>query len=318
MDYNSIYMKRKELLAQWLGNRQRKYADGLALFRSLASEPIKKRYSLFLEKGSEEISNPFDPRFTQLVNCLSRIAQSIRAGQAIPAAEEEVLTVTVADKEKEQERDQRQRRIQELEDDNNDLTTRIGYLEDESGNHGEEIEGLKEQVEANLDEILQLRKEVDVLNSPGVKVVTEESLTPELKKAYQRIKEIAPLYASLHADIANPATPDDDRKKLADKLCDLDDERRLLWKQIDDWAEGKAVQLDVKRPEYSDNPTVRGYEMARQMKRLRQNIANSQEAAEKAKADGRQTIYENARKRLERYQAELKELEEEIQGEKIQ
>lgn len=58
--------------------------------------------------------------------------------------------------------------------------------------------------------------------------------------------------------------------------------------------------------------------MARQMKRLRQNIANSQEAADKALADGRQTIYENAMKRLERYRAELKELEEEIQGEKIQ
>lgn len=310
-------MKRKEQLQQWLGDRRRTYADGLRLFRALASDAMAKRYSAYLEQSADGVSNPFDPRFTQLVNCLSKISHAIRSGQHIPAAEEELLTVTVPADDKTVEREARQRRIEELKADNEDIATRIGYLEDENGTHADDIAELQEQMEQNLDEIQQLRKDVDQLSAPGVKIVTEESLTPELKKAYQRIKEIAPLYASLHADIASESTPDDDRKRLADKLCDLDDERRELWKQIDDWAEGKGVRLDEKRPEYSDNPTVRGYEMARQMKRLRQNIANSQEAADKALADGRQTIYENAMKRLERYRAELKELEEEIQGEKI-
>lgn len=311
-------MKRKEQLQQWLGDRRRTYADGLRLFRALASDAMAKRYSAYLEQSADGVSNPFDPRFTQLVNCLSKISHAIRSGQHIPAAEEELLTVTVTADDKTVEREARQRRIEELKADNEDIATRIGYLEDENGTHADDIAELQEQMEQNLDEIQQLRKDVDQLSAPGVKIVTEESLTPELKKAYQRIKEIAPLYASLHADIASESTPDDDRKRLADKLCDLDDERRELWKQIDDWAEGKGVRLDEKRPEYSDNPTVRGYEMARQMKRLRQNIANSQDAADKAQADGRQTIYENAMKRLERYRAELKELEEEIQGEKIQ
>ena len=311
-------MKRKEQLQQWLGDRRRTYADGLRLFRALASDAMAKRYSAYLEQSADGVSNPFDPRFTQLVNCLSKISHAIRSGQHIPAAEEELLTVTVPADDKTVEREARQRRIEELKADNEDIATRIGYLEDENGTHADDIAELQEQMEQNLDEIQQLRKDVDQLSAPGVKIVTEESLTPELNKAYQRIKEIAPLYASLHADIASESTPDDARKRMADKLCDLDDERRELWKQIDDWAEGKGVRLDEKRPEYSDNPTVRGYEMARQMKRLRQNIANSQEAADKAQADGRQTIYENAMKRLERYRAELKELEEEIQGEKIQ
>lgn len=311
-------MKRKEQLQQWLGDRRRTYADGLQLFRALASDAMAKRYSAYLEQSADGVSNPFDPRFTQLVNCLSKISHAIRSGQHIPAAEEELLTVTVSADDKTVEREARQRRIEELKADNEDIATRIGYLEDENGTHADDIAELQEQMEQNLDEIQQLRKDVDQLSAPGVKIVTEESLTPELKKVYQRIKEIAPLYASLHADIASESTPDDDRKRLADKLCDLDDERRSLWKQIDDWAEGKGVKLDEKRPEYSDNALVRGYEMARQVKRLRQNIANSREAADKAQADGRQTIYENAMKRLERYRAELKELEEEIQGEKIQ
>ncbi|HIY89433.1 MAG TPA: hypothetical protein H9824_12145, partial [Candidatus Bacteroides pullicola] len=264
-------MKRKEQLQQWLGDRRRTYADGLRLFRALASDAVKKRYSAYLEQGADGVSNPFDPRFTQLVNCLSKIAQAIRAGQTIPTAEEELLTVTVPADSQAKEREERQRRIEELKADNEDIATRIGYLEDESGTHADEIDGLKDQMEQNLDEIQQLRKDVDQLSQPGVKIVTEESLTPELKKVYQRIKEIAPLYASLHADITNESTPDEERKKLADKLCDLDDERRALWKQIDDWAEGKGVRLDEKRPEYSDNALVRGYEMARQVKRLRQN-----------------------------------------------
>lgn len=315
-------MKRKEQLQQWLGDRRRTYADGLRLFRALASDAMAKRYSAYLEQSADGVSNPFDPRFTQLVNCLSKISHAIRSGQHIPAAEEELLTVTVPADEQAQERADRQRRIDELKADNEDIATRIGYLEDENGTHADDIAELQEQMEQNLDEIQQLRKDVDQLSAPGVKIVTEESLTPELKKVYQRIKEIAPLYASLHADIANESTPDEERKKLADKLCDLDDERRSLWKQIDDWAEGKGVKLDEKRPEYSDNALVRGYEMARQVKRLRQNIANSRDAADKAQADGRQTIYENALKRIERYEAELKELEAEIakeqEGEKVQ
>ncbi|UVV77375.1 hypothetical protein NXW84_06400 [Bacteroides fragilis] len=64
----------------------------------------------------------------------------------------------------------------------------------------------------------------------------------------------------------------------------MDDERRKLWKQIDDYAEGKqaTLELDAKRPEYSENAVVRGFEIARQIKRLKQNITNSKTAAERA------------------------------------
>lgn len=316
-------MKRKEQLFNWLADRQRKYADGMALFRLLANDSMKQRYGTFLERGEDGVTHPFDPRFTQLVNCLSKIAQNIRAGIVIAAAEEEidVRQVSVSDAEKQAELKKRNDRIQQLDDLNEDLQTRIGYLEDGSEEHAEEIEELKKQVESNLEEINQLRKEVDALNMPGVKVVTEATLPKKLQKAYDRIKEIAPLYASLHNDLTNTELSDDERKKLADQLCGLDDERRKLWRSIDQWAEGKAsLDLSEKRPEYSDNAVVRGYEMARQIKRLKENIRNSQTAAEKAQADGRQNVYENAMKRIQRYEAELKELEEEVQqeSEKVQ
>lgn len=316
-------MKRKEQLFNWLANRQRKYADGMAMFRSLASETMKQRYSAYLECGADGVSHPFDPRFTQLANCLSKIAQNIRSGMVMAAAEEELEVGQISDTESEKQAalKKRSERIQELDDLNEDLQTRIGYLEDGNEEHADEIEELKKQVESNLEEINQLRKEVDALNTPGVKVITEATLPKKLQKAYDRIKEIAPLYASLHNDLTNTELSDEERKKLADQLCDLDDERRKLWRSIDQWAEGKAtLDLSEKRPEYSDNSVVRGYEMARQIKRLKENIRNSQAAAEKAQDDGRQNVYENAMKRIQRYEAELKELEEEVQqeSEKVQ
>lgn len=316
-------MKRKEQLFNWLADRQRKYADGMALFRLLANDSMKQRYGTFLERGEDGVTHPFDPRFTQLVNCLSKITQNIRAGIVIAAAEEDLDVRQISETESERQAALKKRndRIQQLDDLNDDLQTRIGYLEDGSEEHAEEIEELKKQVESNLEEINQLRKEVDALNAPGVKVVTEESLPKSLQKAYARIKEIAPLYACLHGELTSDTLTDEERKKVADGLCDLDDERRKLWRSIDQWAEGKAsLDLSEKRPEYSDNAVVRGYEMARQIKRLKENIRNSQTAADKAQADGRQNVYENAMKRIQRYEAELKELEEEVQqeSEKVQ
>lgn len=311
-------MKRKDLLFNWLANRQRTYADGMELFRQMASEAMKQRYGNYLEQVTGRVSHPFDPHFTQLVNCLSRIAQNLRAGIVIAAAEEEldIRQITADEATKNEEAAKRTTRIQVLSQQNNELQLRISDLENDSDNHATEIDELSAQVESNLEEIRQLRKEVDALNAPGVKVVTEASLPKSLQQAYTRIKEIAPLYASLHNDIAQSDLPDDERRQLAEQLCDLDDERRKLWRKIDEWAEGKGkVELDTRRPEYSDNAVVRGYEIARQIKRLKENIKNSTSAAEKAQADGRQNVYDNAVRRIERYQQELKELEEELQHE---
>lgn len=40
-------MTRNEQLINWLGNRQRKYADGVALFDALAKQVQKEKYSVY-------------------------------------------------------------------------------------------------------------------------------------------------------------------------------------------------------------------------------------------------------------------------------
>ena len=50
----------------------------------------------------------------------------------------------------------------------------------------------------------------------------------------------------------------------------------------------------------------------RMMKRLRENIANTQKAYDKAISEGKTLIAENAKIRLEKYESELKEIEDNI------
>jgi DNA repair exonuclease SbcCD ATPase subunit len=310
-------MTRNEQLINWLGNRQRKYADGVALFDTLAKQVQKEKYSAYFAAAP---ANPhiFDPHFTQLINCLTRISREIReAPELYPAANESIVEAKEVDeKARTEELTKRTAAIATHEQQIEELTERIEYLEG-SDNTGD-ISELQEQIDEHRAELEQLRKEVDALSEPGVKVVTEASMPTSIKKAYARIKEIAPLYASLHNDIANPDLEDEKRKSLAEELCKLDDERRKLWKAIDAWAEGKGtLSLDAKRPVFSNNPVVRGIELARHVKRLKQNIVNSQRSADKAKEDGRQVVYDNAMSRIAGYEEELAEIEKEIAGEKV-
>lgn len=310
-------MTRNEQLINWLGNRQRKYADGVALFDTLAKQVQKEKYSAYFAAAP---ANPhiFDPHFTQLINCLTRISREIReAPELYPAANESIVEAKEVDeKARTEELTKRTAAIATHEQQIEELTERIEYLEG-SDNTGD-ISELQEQIDEHRAELEQLRKEVDALSEPGVKVVTEAFMPTSIKKAYARIKEIAPLYASLHNDIANPDLEDEKRKSLAEELCKLDDERRKLWKAIDTWAEGKGtLSLDAKRPVFSNNPVVRGIELARHVKRLKQNIVNSQRSADKAKEDGRQVVYDNAMSRIAGYEEELAEIEKEIAGEKV-
>lgn len=307
-------MTRHQQLIQWLGDRQRKFADGAALFDALAKPVHKEKYAAYFT-AAPKVPHIFDPHFTQLVNCLTKIEREIREAPALyPAAAEPIIEVKpIEENTRQVELETREKSISEHELKIEECNERISELESGNEDNADEIASLQEQIDTHREELKTLREEVDALNTPGVKVVTEASMPTVIKKAYARIKEIAPLYASLHNDIANPGAPDEQRKDWAEALCKLDDERRRLWKAIDDWSEGKGtLQLDAERPVYSDNPIVQGFELARAVKRLKQNINNSRIAGEKALKDGRQVVYDNAMKRIAGYEKELAEIEQEI------
>ena len=65
---------------------------------------------------------------------------------------------------------------------------------------------------------------------------------------------------------------------------------------------------------------VRGFEIARQIKRLKQSITNSKTAPERAGKEGKQAVLQNALDRIAKYETELATLTAELsaeQGEKV-
>lgn len=102
----------------------------------------------------------------------------------------------------------------------------------------------------------------------------KKDLPASLQPAYDRIREITPLYAKLHSELS-AAADDAERKALAQQLCDLDDERRRLWAKIDAWNNNSKAELSEPRPEYSDNSLLRGLQIERSIKRTRDNIGTA-------------------------------------------
>lgn len=334
-------MNNRDFLKTWLGDRQRKFADGVSLFRALGRPQAKERYLSFIESGlSEGSMNIFDPRFTMLINLLDVIDHDIPVQPLLyPAAQDVFVSSRKSDGNPTENHGNLTESVEKLAKHVEKTTKVVAYLtkspenrmvtqevlqaavdkfvdklEDRVAEAEDEISDLDDKVREHDDAIDEMQSQIDELSKPGVKVVTEGDMPSALRKDYARLKEIVPLYASLHADICREDITDDMRKGFASRLIKLDDERRRIWKKIDDWSQGKEVSLEVDRPQYSDVPVVRGYELARAQKRLKENIRNSETAARKAKEDGRQVVYDNAMRRIEGYRKELKEIEDEING----
>lgn len=301
-----------ERLKAWGSNAQRSYDEGVKLFEHLARPVQKEQYSAYFAQVQGHVAT-FDPHFTQLVNCLVRIERQYDIETHLyPSASDEweEALENVAGKLKAEKEEAIERHQEAIESIKSELLAMTEDLRDDAESN---YDYLQQQLAEHTAAIEELQKEVEELSKPGIKVVTEGNMPKGIRAKYDRIKEIVPLYSALHHDLTNPELSDEERQKTAEELCDLDDERRKLWQQIDAWSEGKGeLNVETERPQYSDHAVVRGYELARAVKRLKQNIVNSQKSAEKAQKDGRQVVYDNAMARIASYEKELAEIEAEI------
>ena len=131
-------MTRQEQLTQWLGDRQRKYADGIVLFEALAKEPAKKRFSAYFAKAPEAPHK------------------------------------TMSDDERKEAIESKKLEMINLETIVTDIQSRVDELESDNENHAEELVSLQEQFEEKMSELTELRDEINALSTPGVKIITEE------------------------------------------------------------------------------------------------------------------------------------------------
>jgi SMC interacting uncharacterized protein involved in chromosome segregation len=294
----------------WLNNPKRDYAEGVELFDRLANKDFKTKYAVFfkLKEGETEVKQ-FEIRFTMLVNKMSAIYSKMQLNPEQylpkPAPAWQVDSVSI-----QEEIIEKSKKIKALEQEKEDLEGSIMELEESDEEKQDEIDDLNAEIEEKDEEIRSLKTELEeTAKKNGLKVVKYENLPEEIKKKFDRTKEIVPLIAKIHAEIQTETLSDDDRKKLAGELCALDDERRNIWDIIDAWAEGKDVVLDEpKEQTYSDDPLIRGVQISKRIDRLKDNISKTKSAIEKHIASKKKNLEAKAGERLIAYEKELEEL----------
>lgn len=138
-----------------------------------------------------------------------------------------------------------------------------------------------------------------------------QDLPKQFDKERARLTELVPLMARIHADMSVETISDEDRKKLADELVKLDLERRSIWDRIDNYLSEMNQELvpEEKMNDYSENDLVKGVQMAARVKRLQDNIRQNETAIVKHQNNNKPHLVATANQRIEKYKAELAELE---------
>ena len=195
-----------------------------------------------------------------------------------------------------------------------DLEDEISELNDSLDEKDEELQQLQSDIEVKDSEIDTLKKSLEEKN---LKVLSDDDLLEEVKQKRIRIKEIVPLMAKIHAELSNTTISDAERKKLAKEVCNLDDERRRLWDEVDEYlGNSDSVLPEENKTGYSEDPLLRGMQIANRIKRLKENIKRNQDAAIEHEANEKPNLALKARDNVIRYAQELEELQTEVDEKK--
>lgn len=287
-------------IEDWLKNPKRDYASGLEFFNRLADTEMKARFGGFLNG----VEDPADSKetvihFPQLIQRVSLIHGKIKAN---PDAYKDLL-VTESTKESIEKLIELQKKVDELDE-------KIGDLQADADGNADEINSLSNDLEDSNEEIEDLKKK---LAEKNVKVITPADLPSQLAAAYARNKESTPLIASLHASLKDETITDEQRQGIVNELCFLDDERRRDWDDIDNYLESGNLALPEDRLlVYSEDPVIKGAQIAKRIERLKENIRKSGDALAKHQESGKQNFVVKAQNRLDAYTDELNELLKEL------
>ena len=307
-----------ELIKQWLANPSGRYFDGLVIFSTLAGAEIKKKYEAYFRELTEE-PKQHDIHFSMLINKVTAIAQAVQHNPKAFEDIELVFKVTGPDAEtqeqievKKQEIEKFKAAIELLKSENDEILAENAEFSDQVDELESDLETAQDEVSEYEAKLEELEAElIELKNKRGIQIIALADMPEDIRKAYDRVREITPLMAKIHSEISVEKIHHKTREKLVKQLCDFDDERRANWDLIDNWSEGKKTEVTEQPKEltYDTDPLIAGAQKARRILKLEENIKNSQVAFDTAE---REVIKENAAKRLKAYQTELAQLQSEL------
>lgn len=306
---NQKNMKLLIKMNAWLQNPKRDYNEGLAFFEKYASAEFKLKYSNFFALKKEgEVVDAFDGRFSVLINQITKLAMKVRLNPAaypdVPDTDAQKAGTIGQFINLKKIITEKQGKIELLEDE-------IQKLQLEGDEKSDDIAALGGQIIVLQEEIKQ-----DAQKS-GLKVITYENLPKEMKKLYDRTKEIVPLMAKIHSELTIEDITDEKRKELAEELCKLDDERRAAWDKIDEWAKnGDSIFENTEVHLKFIDPFLRGMQVANRIVQLKENIQRNIKSAEDFKKKGKLEKEQKALERKAEFEQELAELQKEVDEKK--
>lgn len=261
-------------LRDWLENPKRKYSEGVEIFKAVASKKQLLDFSAFFQKGLEkEDIGQFDIHATTLVNQLTFSQTRLKHNKE----EFERVSAIV-----------------------------VGGSLDSSAHFNNEA--------SKTDKSAELGKKVDTGTykqgaGDGPNDIKPVKLPPELEA---RLKEIIPIMAKVHAEMANETLADDKRALLRKELITLDNERRAIWDRIDFYNENVAP-VDIKKSESEEeieqNMFKLGADVKTRIDQLKLNIKRNTDSLEKYKKAKDEEKMKTSTERINMYMTELAELE---------
>ncbi len=142
--------------------------------------------------------------------------------------------------------------------------------------------------------------------------ITVDTLPELFTEDKARIKEIIPIMAKLHAEMANNKLPDDKRLELVKDLLSLDDERRAIWARVDEYANGNKLDVIVSEEEtvVRESGVSLGIQLAKKIDQLKEKIGRNEESIRVNTKNKKPHLAKSAEKRLVQYRKELAELQQ--------
>ena len=153
-----------------------------------------------------------------------------------------------------------------------------------------------------------VKQEDDKVIDPP-KQITLDELPAEFCAERERLKDLIPLMAKIHAEMAAEKA-DDKRLALVTELVKFDDERRAIWERIN---AGTPENVVIESPE--DNEVINqnmlklGMELTKKVKNLKEKITRNEDSHKKHIDGGKQKDADKALERITAYKAELATLE---------
>ncbi|MGL4908524.1 MAG: hypothetical protein ACRC3G_04250 [Bacteroidales bacterium] len=149
-------------------------------------------------------------------------------------------------------------------------------------------------------------------NSVQFEKIKAEDLPQELQSDFAFAKDITPQMAALHAKLKDESLPQEEAKRIAEELCEMDTERAEAWAEIEDhFTEKKQSVENIPVSEVPQEPVARGIWLSKKISliegyigRDKKNLAEQTKPNIKAKIEVRIAERE---KSLEAYKKLLNE-----------